>query len=156
MRSRPGPLLLLASILVALTGCRARTAATTPTSTASFVPALVLDLDGDGSDDAVQPVIRDGSYVLEVAWAHGATERVTSVPVYEDGDLFETTTDFSWLVHWTPLPNTGDGYDVPILTNTVHFSLPAALGDAALCSSNDVAVLLYYTPVGFRMEHLGF
>jgi hypothetical protein len=149
------PLLLLAVPLL-LTGCRARTNTPTSTSSASFVSALVLDLDNDGRDDAVQPVIQNGSYVLEVAWAHGATERVTSVPVYEDGDLHETTTDFSWLVHWTPLPNTGDGYDVPILTNTVHFSLPAALGDAALCSSNDVAVLLYYTPVGFRMEHLGF
>ena len=145
---------ILSFLLLALVGCRAHTAPLLATT--STLPALVLDLDGDGRDDAIQPVLNEGFFDLEVAWDDGTTEFVREVPIHEEGAFHDTTTDFSWLVSWSPLPHSGDGYDVPVLFEPVHFSLPAALGDGVMCSSMDVAILLYYTPVGWKMEHLGF
>ncbi len=153
-RLPPSLIAALALLLLALIGCRAHP--TPLVATTSTLPALTVDLDGDGRDDTLQPVLHEGYFVLEVAWDDGTTAFIREVPIHEEGEYHETTTDFSWLVGWSALPNTGDGYDVPVLGQPVHFSIPAALGDGVMCSSMDVAVLLYYTPVGWKMEHLGF
>ena len=147
-------------LLLALIGCKSHTSTSTATATtpaaAAVLLALVLDLNGNGRDDALQPLLQGGDFVLQCAWDDGTYETFRKVPVYEDGELHDTTTDFSWLISWSPLPHSGDGYDVPVLGSPVHFSLPAALGDGVMCNSTDVAILLYYTPVGWKMEHLGF
>ncbi len=116
----------------------------------------VLDLDGDGKHDRVQFVMVDDARALGVHWGHGGTEVIGEIPVYDEGVLFETLDSVDWLMSWRVARHTGEGYGIPVLLRTVHFTVPEALGDGLTCSGSDAAGLLYYTPVGFRMLHLGF
>jgi len=123
---------------------------------AGIPPAVRGDLDGDLRTDVVRVRSAGARTMLEITWGRGGHEVIGPVTMIEDGRVVETVEDFSWLLHWRAYPNTGGGYDVPILLNSVRFDRPDARGDALHCSSSDVATLLYLTPDGWILEHLGY